>query len=420
MIAVYPAGIFGASIWGFYISRINFYPYRLLIIFVWGIFIISIIAKKGTLDLKSIKVKAFGLFLLIWLIYSLLSFTWSIQKWHAFAQVTILLFSFSLIAFSVMFFDSVDDIYIVMILWLVVLGVTLLIGVSETISGYHLPFSRHYQTNNPSYLFTPTAVFYNPNNFASFLTLSTPFVLSFFFFSRKYYRIFFLLMFLTLLYVLILTGSRLNYLALFIIIVYFIAVALFSRRNNIKLYILIIGSLLLLLVFRGRVIQEIGSTMYSIQSLTTEIADPTTSIGIRINLIRNGFSFLLSTWGFGVGAGNFETWMQTRALYGTGNIINTHNWFLEVLVNYGIYIFIGYVVFYWSMLKKTYKILRTHWDDPKMRLVGVAILGSLVGLLLASMVPSSVFGFKPHWLIHALGLSYINIGMKNSNQHIKE
>ncbi len=408
------------SIWGFHVSRIQLFPYRFLILFVWGIFLISIIAKKGTLDLKSIKVKVFGLFLLIWLIYSLLSITWSVQKWHAFAQVTFLLFSFSLIAFSVVFFDSVDDIYVVMILWLVVLGVTLLIGVSETISGYHLPISHNYQTDNPSRLFTPTAVFHNSNDFASFLTLSTPFVLSFFFFSRKYHRIYFLLIFLAILYLLILTGSRLNYLALFILIVYFIAVAILSRRSNIKLYILIIGSLLLILVFRGRIFQEIDSTMYSIQSLTTEIAEPTGSIGIRINLIRNGFSFLLSTWGFGVGAGNFESWMQTRALYGTKNIINTHNWFLEVLVNYGIYIFIGYVVFYWSMLKKTYQVLRTHWNDPKMRLVGVAILGSLVGLLLASMAPSSVVAFKPHWLIHALGLSYINIGLGSSNQHVEE
>ena len=163
-----------------------------------------------------------------------------------------------------------------------------------------------------------------------------------------------------------------------------------------------------------------GSLLSPFQSLVAEIAEPTRSIGIRINLIRNGFSFLLSTWGFGVGAGNFESWMQTRALYPTRNIINPHNWYLEVLVNYGILIFVGYLVFYWSMLKKTYQVLRTHWNDPKMRLIGVAVLGSLIGFLLASMSPSYVIAFRPQWLIIALGLSYINIGVDNSDQHIEE
>ena len=420
MIAVYPSGIFGVSIWAYQVSRFQIFPYRLLILLVWVFFIISIIAKKGTLDLKSIKVKAFGLFLLIWFIYSLLSITWSIEKFAAIRSVTFLFLSFSVISFSVVFFDSVDDLYIVTIIWLVVLGVTLFIGISETIDGYDLTGSRFYLPDISFSAIAPRAFFGNPNNFATFLTLSTPLVLSFFFFSRKYHRIVFLFIFLASLYVMILTGSRLNYLALLLIIVYFIAIAILSRRIKIEFNILIIGSLLLLLVFRGRIFQEMGSLLYSFQSLMAEIAEPTRSIGIRINLIRNGFSFLLSTWGFGVGAGNFESWMQTRALYSTRNIINPHNWYLEVLANYGILIFVGYLVFYWSMLKKTYQILRTHWNNPKMRLIGVAVLGSLIGFLLASMSPSYVIAFRPQWLIFGLGLSYINIGVDNSNQYIEE
>ena len=108
MYAVYPAGIFGVSIWAYQVSRFQLFPYRLLILFIWLLFFISVIANNRTLDLKSIKVKAFGLFLLIWFIYSLLSITWSIDKWDAIRHVTFLFLSFSVISFSVVFFDSVE------------------------------------------------------------------------------------------------------------------------------------------------------------------------------------------------------------------------------------------------------------------------------------------------------------------------
>jgi teichuronic acid biosynthesis protein TuaE len=331
-----------------------------------------------------------------------------------------LFLSFSVITFSVVFIRSVDDLFLVILLWLGVLGITLLVGIIETIYGYHLPLSRFYQTQKEFYLFTPTAVFYNPNNFATFLSLSAPFGLSYFLFSKKMlYRLLSLVSFFASLYMMVETGSRANMLAILLVIVFFIVVASLSRKHRTELILLISGSLLLILVFQERIFNEFSILLTTFRSLPENIGNPTTSIGVRINLIRNGFSFIKSTWGFGVGAGNFESWMQSRAMFSTGYIISSHNWFLEVLVNYGALIFIGYVVFYCGMIVRIFQVLKTHWEDQTMKMIGIGILGSLVGFLIASMSPSSIMAFRPHWLIFAFGLSYINLGLNQARKEVE-
>ena len=147
--------------------------------------------------------------------------------------------------------------------------------------------------------------------------------------------------------------------------------------------------------------------------MVTQLSTQTMSIGHRLDLIKNGLLFLLSTWGFGVGAGNLEHWMQTRAKYPIGHRYNMHNWYLELLVNYGIFIFTGYVIFFLSMVYKILSVLRDHKNDRKMKIIGVAVLGSAIGFLFASISPSSISAFRPHWMMYAIGLSYINIGLNN-------
>jgi len=376
-----------------------------------------VIRNKGVFDFQPIKVKAFGLFLLVWLVYSILSINWAIDKTSALKHVVFLFLSVSVIIFSIIYFDSVDDLHTVSIIWLVFLGVTLLIGIFETISGDHLSVSRYFQVELEYFKYTPTAVFYNPNDFATFLSLSAPFLLSFFFFSKKIlYRLIFLVSFFALLYVLISTGSRANFIAIFLEIVFFVIVFFTFQTNRKEIYILITVSLMALLLFPKKLAEKVNFVIRNIQSVLSQLTAESHSMGERLNLARNGLLFLLSTWGFGVGAGNVEVWMKTRAQYNTGNKINIHNWFLEVLVNYGIFIFVGYLILLVSMFYKVYSQLRTHRDDHKMKVLGVAILGSLIGFLFASLSPSSIMAFRPHWMIYALGLSYINIGLNKAQR----
>jgi teichuronic acid biosynthesis protein TuaE len=420
-IALYPAGILGMSAGAYDVGPFFIFPYRVLIPLIWILFIILFVRDRSVIDFGSNKVKAFGIFLLVWLIYSAVSIIWAVDKTEALRYVILLFLAFSVIFFSVIFLVTPTDLYVVFLLWIVVVGVTLLLGISETIFGFHLPTSAFYQTQKESYQYMPTAVYFNPNNFAAFLTLSAPFLLSMFIFSNKIsLRLLSLGSFFALLYVLVSTRSRSNFLAMILVIIYFSVVVYTSLKRRKELIVMVSGFLILMVVFKDRIIAEFGSLLTSFQALPSQIANPTRSIGIRINLIRNGISYLTSTWGFGVGAGNFETWMQTRAEFATKHIINSHNWFLEVLVNFGIFIFLGYVAFYIGMVYLIYKVLHTNWENQKMRMIGVAVLGAMIAFVFASMSPSSLIAFRPHWLIFAFGLSYINLGLLRDQNVVLE
>ncbi len=109
---------------------------------------------------------------------------------------------------------------------------------------------------------------------------------------------------------------------------------------------------------------------------------------IRWNLIRNGLVLLSNTFGFGVGAGQIESNMIAFATYPTFGIINMHNWWMEILVGFGILIFIGYLVFYGRLLNdfiKTFKT-STHAEERELAKFGIAIMA---GFVIASISASS-------------------------------
>jgi len=126
-----------------------------------------------------------------------------------------------------------------------------------------------------------------------------------------------------------------------------------------------------------------------------------------MNLARNGLIFLYSTAGFGVGAGNAEYWMANFARYDTAGILNLHNWWLEILINYGIFVFIGYVVMYIGIILKLWHA----WHkavDRKERMIAEALLLAFIGFFFASISSSSIMAFNPQWLLFAFALAFLN------------
>lgn len=411
--AVYPAGLFGSAFLSLEVGNFHIFPYRILIPVLWLLAIFRVIQNRGVWDLPPLKVKAFGLFLLAWFVYAVLSINWAIDKTNAIRHVIFLFLSFSLILFSVIYLNTIEDLYIVSIIWLVCLGMMIIFGFFESQSGFHLPVSRYHQRS----VTFPTAVFYNENDFATFLSLSAPFLLSYFFFVKKFWvRLLFFSAFFALLYVMFATDSRANFLAIILEIGYFIGVFFALESNRKEIMLLLSGSFLAFLIFPNLISDKVHTLVRGFQTIVTQLTTQTMSIGHRINLAKNGLLFLLSTWGFGVGAGNVEYWMQNRAYFAIGHRFNIHNWYLEVLVNYGIFVFVGYVIFYIGLVYKIFTVLKLHKNNQKMKIIGVAILGTMIGFLFASISSSSISAFRPHWMMYALGLSYINIGLNKTQE----
>lgn len=137
----------------------------------------------------------------------------------------------------------------------------------------------------------------------------------------------------------------------------------------------------------------------------------------RVNLWRNGLIFLGTTLGLGVGAGNIETWMADFPLLPTKNIVNMHNWWLEIMVAYGVLVFIAYLVAYALML---YQLNRVRlFQDPKWRQVSNQVIAFLVIFIPASVTSANNMYIEWHWVFFGLLISYLAL-VENSPRIIEK
>lgn len=102
----------------------------------------------------------------------------------------------------------------------------------------------------------------------------------------------------------------------------------------------------------------------------------------RLSLINTGLDYYKETGGFGVGAGQSIYLVKT----------NLHNFFIEILVEYGVFIFAGVLMILWEIWKRAFDTAFSR----KIRCIYFALMPSLI---LASMVSSSINKFKIFWVM---------------------
>lgn len=123
------------------------------------------------------------------------------------------------------------------------------------------------------------------------------------------------------------------------------------------------------------------------------------STDVRINLIKNGWAFFLQSNGIGIGAGQFEEYLLAgKGLYPTHHIINSHNWIIQILAQYGLLIALPLLIWYVMLLKKQVKLLyNASKRDEMYYFLAVAFLLLLIYVPLSSM-PSNFLNNKFNWL----------------------
>ncbi|MFP3339948.1 O-antigen ligase family protein, partial [Micrococcus sp. SIMBA_131] len=72
------------------------------------------------------------------------------------------------------------------------------------------------------------------------------------------------------------------------------------------------------------------------------------SLDIRANILKNVQYYFAESMGFGVGAGNADYFLKNEPIFPIGVFSNVHNWWGEILVNYGAIVFGGYLAMYLS------------------------------------------------------------------------
>jgi teichuronic acid biosynthesis protein TuaE len=380
-------GFFGAALLPIDIGSFKMFPYRIFFVLLLPLFCIRIIFKDR-LHIFNSSIKWFLIFLVFWMGYSFFPLTWAMSKMDALKEIVFLFMGISLVFFICRYFKDKKDLTRIYYICFVVFICLILIGFWELITGNHLSSSMF--LGDPA-RFIPTGVFYNQNDFASFLALYIPFGIGILCYARSIIpRVLAVLSVFSAVYLILITGCLSGLLAVMLEVLVLLVLYMFRKIKAYWLAILI-PAVCAIIVWKYPIIHQYILQMASVDE--------------RFNLIRNGLHFLCSTYGFGVGAGNVEYWMGNYAIYDIV-VLNIHNWWAEVLVEYGIFVFVGYVLFYLGII---YKLVRVYFITTKRfeKLFSSTLILSLCGLFFACNGPSSFLNINAQWYIFGIALAFL-------------
>lgn len=340
------------------------------------------------------------LFMFVWLMYGAGTFVWAVDLSGWFRNLYFLFIGISTVIILSNLIDTERD--IIQIFHAFQWGVFV-----QGVIGWYEIFTRDYQfveidekfirvyIESSSHI--PIGMSGNPNNFATLMFIGV-FVSYMCYMTAKNKRKKILYMFCLFSEVLLVffTKSRANIIALLLS-----GVFMMFMKHKLKLFCALYCGATVLIV-PG----IIGTILKKMEFASAAVLN---SNSIRINLIRNGFTFLIDTCGFGVGNGQIEAWMSSStAPYFTEGVTNMHNWWMEILVAYGIVIFIGYLLFYFGIFKNCfYNYKRT--DKLQERVISISICAILVGYIIASISSSSIIINESIWVFFAICVAYQGI-----------
>lgn len=386
-------------------------------IFYLSLFRISLCVLVGIYFLKYLKFKKLDyrikknnflplLFLTIWFLYSLFSVCWAknLPDWihgEYFIGIGFL---------AVLFFDMAnlksENFF------------EILIGVQYTliihnIIGWYEVFTHHYlfapieriSIMSKSNQYFPISMFANQNDFMLVLLLGMG--ISFFFVctcKKKILKIINLFFTLSNIILCILTDSRVGIISAVLLLFVEICFLLPKKIRKIGIVVGAVFSLIILAAFQYLLISQ--ADMIINNSFLTASANPIVdSDAVRLNLIKNGLFFLKETCGFGVGTGNAEYWIENYAVYYTRGFVNIHNWWIEILTNFGIIMFAGYICFYGYLLYSLYK--RFKYSETTEKYFCIMLIGFLIAFIPASISSSSNWGKEWLWMWFAFIVAYV-------------
>ena len=257
------------------------------------------------------------------------------------------------------------------------------------------------RANNAYY---PISTMLNQNDFVLVLIFGVCTSVLFFKISkRKSFKIANFLLFLSNIILIVCTDSRLGIVGMIIALVV-LGTYLIQRRH--KLYLLGIGvfAILISIAAMPQMYLEILETVKNVAAI--DFSNPlVNSDAVRLNLIRNGLVFLRESFGFGVGTGNTEYWMQTEPVYYVRGFTNMHNWWIEILTNFGVLFFVLYIAFFVFLLYSLYrKYKESKSNDIKM--ICVCVFSFMSAFIIASMSSSSNWGKEWLWILWAFIIAF--------------
>ncbi|CAN0443741.1 unnamed protein product, partial [Phaeothamnion confervicola] len=258
----------------------------------------------------------------------------------------------------------------------------------EVATGLHLPSFRAGNEGRGA-LIGVGSLFGNQNNFATFLSLSLPYlaVLPVVFRDVRLRAIGLAGGGLALIFIL-LTGSKSGLLSAGIVVIGLLVLVGSDRRARGRLVAagaiaaLAVAIVVPAVLGSGPVkLDQRTVTKLNFSVLASQAESGQGSGAVRGALLDDGLAIVAESNGLGVGAGNAE--VRVRALADFPGVANLHNWWLEVLVNGGVVGFALYLLFFLTLLRRQVRVARIS-EIPLVRYMTLAGALSLSGWVVGS------------------------------------
>lgn len=400
MILLCPAG---SSAYGINtgVGRISFFRFTLILAVFFAILV------KGRVHFFNSRNRYSVWFMFVWFSYAVLSFLWA-RELSSWAK-SVFFISIGLI--SIIIFENslwnARNILTAVKCYFIGIFIQSMIGWYETLTmNYHfvtgLPenmyaYERHFFGLK---LYMPIAMAGNPNDFASILFVGI--ILGYILINvaqDNLKKCLLTMLNLSFFVQVIITTSRAALLGILISV----GVIAFIRSTNRGKGILCIGFVMCCVV----VIMSMANGMFLLNFSNVNGSD-----SVRLNLIKNGIIFWVRTFGFGVGAGQINAWMKSDAKYYVSFYTDMHNWWVEILVAFGIVIFILYMIFYLRLffdMHKNYvtaKERKTISDDRFHEYFSLGICALMIGYVICGISASSNINSEYMWVLWAICIAY--------------
>ncbi|MGE4284703.1 MAG: O-antigen ligase family protein [Clostridia bacterium] len=380
-------------------------PFRVLVLLLPILVIIDNFYRERARSIIPRGANAYAVkFHIFWFVYAFFTVIWAKSNTAWFRSVYFLGLGLLCVVIINMYFHNIENIKNAFLLLTLMTLVNTVLGWYEFLTQNYLflEADRAFRYGLSKY---PVSWFYNTNDFATFLLIGIfASYISLKLSKQKVVKILSLLIIIGAIPLVFLTRSRANIVGLVISIVLFYFIMLKrKRRSLLSLYIILLITGLLVV---GFVTSNIYESIFGGASFDFEGSG---SDSTRLNLLKNGGYFFLRTFGFGVGSGNIEYWMERYAMYPTGGITNIHNWWGEILTAYGLVVFIGYLSLYWKLFSTCYQLSVSKTENKEVSVIATFIACSLAGFVIGAVSSSSNISSEWLWVYMAVVIAFVGV-----------
>lgn len=407
----------------------QFFLYRIILVFLPICTILfykfnKIFKKNTSKIIHNLTIKNYLLFLVIWCFWLIISFLWTADLYELIRYNFLFICSIVLTISLPIVITNQNKLEIILYGLFAIFIFGIILGLFEFF-GFDLPYSPlsydsllkdipnaenfSKEALLKQYGWGITSFFGNQNNFATYIVFWLPFsILSIFYFNKNLYKISFLILSLISIILLISIASRSAIIA-FIISLPLLSFYIIKRnKTNKKAYILL-TSFFLILLFISLLGYWYVSNILSTIALEKLLAITSNSLGVgRMDLLLTSLKLFHQNPLYiliGFSAGNHNYYLQGLVIR---DLLSLHNWWLEVFFDGGIFIFIGYNIFYFGILKNLYTII-VKSKNKFICFLSESLFISFICFFITSITCSSVLFFTQLWINWGLSLTLINL-----------